>query len=146
MCRWLISHYFPCGKYNQHAIAICAPNQVFLQLPHSRPATLSIGSVQNFAQLPPLLHVPIQPSIPIVPRSAPFKLFLLCRNITTCHGCQNKFLHTGAPNDLERGRSKDCSYRWLLWEHEEIYPAWAHARLQKNPKNTVLNLAPRNCS
>ena len=108
MCRWLISHYFPCGKYNLHAT--CALNQVFLQLPHSGPATLSVGSVQNFAQPPPLLHVPIQPSTPIVPRSAPFKLFLMCRNITTCHGCQNKFLCTGAPNDFIVQHEEDRSY------------------------------------
>lgn len=47
--------------------AACTPNQVFLQLPHSGPATgFSLGSVQNYTQspAPPLLHVPIQQSSP----------------------------------------------------------------------------------
>ena len=30
-----------------------------------------------------------------------YQIILLCGNITTCHGCRNKFLRTGAPNDLE---------------------------------------------
>ena len=51
----------------------------------------------------------VQSSTPIVPRSAPFKLSLLCRNIT-CHGCQNKFLCTGTPNDLIVQHEEDRSY------------------------------------
>ena len=34
-----------------------------------------------------------------VHQATPFKIFLLCGNISTCHGCWNKFWHTGAPCD-----------------------------------------------
>jgi len=93
--------------------AACTPNQVFLQLPHSGPATgFSLGSVQNFTQsaAPPLLHVPIQQSSPSIHQTTPFKIFLLCGNISTCHGCLNEFLRTGPPYDLIVQHQEDRSY------------------------------------
>lgn len=84
----------------------------FLQLPHSGPATgFSLGSVQNFTQsaAPPLLHVPIH--FTFHPSDYSIQDFpSICGNISTCHGCRNKFLRTGAPYDLIVQHQEDRSY------------------------------------
>ena len=45
-----------------------------------------------------------------VHQATPFKIFLLCGNISTCHGCWNKFWHTDAPCDSIVQHQEDQSY------------------------------------